>query len=526
MTRGDGPFARRGARPRIGAMRRALLPLLLLLCVGVASCAPEPARPDVVIVVVDTLRPDRLGAYGCERGLTPNMDAVAAESVLFEQCQAPAPWTAPSLVSLMTSTRPAVHGVTGFPVPGRLSPRVTTLAEALREAGYETAAFTEGGYAQPTFGLGRGFDEYPTHDGDERGYHSNVDAPSRLKNTVDRALAWWSHERTGPRFLFVHTYEVHHPLRPPEVDLAALRPGYSEEAELRRVKDVIGAWNRLRAIDEEGARVLRRHSFHHDFAGMPTVAAPDQLMQACAAVGVPLEKDRARLDPDERQWLQDLYDAEVRYTDRQLGRLFTALERLPSPNGTVLVLTSDHGEGLGAHGRLGHGEDYTDELMRVLLTIRAPQLAPARVPDLVRTVDVMPTVLALAGVDPVDGRVQGVDLFPGGADFGGASTHAVGQALSARGGRDPRRSIVRDGWRLVLNAATGERSLYDLSTDPGETDDVAASNAARADELEALLRRELEHDALLRAWYGDPEETGGLTREQLDRLRELGYTGD
>lgn len=503
-------------------MHRALFLTLILAATSLASCGPEPARPDVMLVVVDTLRPDRLGAYGCERGLTPNMDAVAADSVLFENCQAPAPWTAPSLISLMTSTRPAVHGVTGFPIPGRLSPDVPTLAEAFREAGYTTAAFTEGGYAQPTFGLGRGFDEYPTHAGDDEGFHSNVDAPSRLKATVDRALAWWAGERTGPRFLFVHTYEVHHPLRPPEVDLAALRPGYSEEAELARVREVIRSWNQLRTIDEAGARVLRRHSFHHDFANMPTVAAPDQLMNACAAVGVPLEKDRARLDDDERQWLQDLYDAEVRYTDRQLGRLFTALDRLPSPNGTVLVLTSDHGEGLGAYGRLGHGEVFTEELMRVLLTIRAPGLEPGRVDHLARTVDVMPTVLTLAGVDLPDARLQGVDLFADGSH----RDHAIGQGLSARGGRDPRRSIVRGGWRLVLNAATGERQLYDLSTDPGETTDVAEAHAARADELEAVLRRELEHDELLRAWYGDPGDAGGLSRDQLDRLSELGYVGD
>ena len=496
---------------------------LFALVALLASCAPDPPRPDVVVVVLDTMRPDRLGAYGCDRGLTPALDALAEESVVYEDCQSPAPWTAPSLISLMTAVRPAVHGVTSFPVPGSLSPGVTTLAEVLREEGYETAAFTEGGYAQPSFGLGRGFDEYPTHAGDESGFHSNVDAPSRLKGTVDRALVWLARERTGPRFLFVHTYEVHHPLRPPEVDLAALRPGYSEEAELARVREVIQSWNRLQRIDEAGARVLRRHSFHHDFANMPSIANPDQLMHACAAVGVPLEKDRAQLNDEERQWLQDLYDAEVRYTDRQLARLFSALEQSPSPDGTILVVTSDHGEGLGEYGRLGHGEVFSEELLRALLMIRAPGLEPARVDGVVRSIDVMPTILALADVEADELDLQGRPLL---AAEPGPRKHAVGQALSSRGGRDPRRSIKLGQWRLVWNSATDQRQLYDLANDPGELVDVADRYPDRANQLKALLSAELEHDRLLRRVLGDPGESEPLTDEERDRLRALGYVGD
>jgi arylsulfatase A-like enzyme len=501
--------------------------ILLAALLGLLpSCGDDVAHPDVVIVVVDTLRPDRLGAYGCERELTPHLDRVAGASAVFHDCQSPAPWTAPSLISLMTSTRPGVHGVTNFPVPGTLAKGVRTLAEELRDAGYATAAFTEGGYAQASFGLGRGFDEYPGHAGDEDGFHSNVDAPSRLKNTVDRALIWLAEEREEPRLLFVHTYEVHHPLRPPESDLAALRPGYSEAAELEAVRQVIDRWNRLQTIDEAGARTLRRHSFHHDFANMPGVLGPDRLFRACAAAGVPLEKDRAQLSDEELQWLQDLYDAEVRYTDRELGRLFEALDRNPGPNGTVLIVTSDHGEGLGAHGRLGHGEHYSEELLRVLLMIRAPGVTPGRVDDLVRTIDVMPTTLALAQVEPEDSAMQGRNLLPVLQGSAAASEQAVGQALSSRGGRDPRRSIKRGSMRLVLNVATGERWLYDLAADPAERDNLAEQRPDVSRELEALLREELRRDALLRQLLGDPTAGDELTDDQFDELKRLGYVGD
>ncbi|MCA8979909.1 MAG: sulfatase [Planctomycetes bacterium] len=505
-------------------MRRSFL--LLALLVGTTSCGDDVARPDVVIVVVDTLRPDRLGAYGCDRDLTPYMDRVAAESAVFTDCQSGAPWTAPSLITLMTSTRPGVHGVTSFPVPGVLSPRMRTLAEELKEAGYATAAFTEGGYAQPSFGLGRGFDEYPEHPGDADGFHSNVEAPSRLNDTVDRALIWLAQEREQPRLLFVHTYEVHHPLRPPEPDLAALRPGYSEAAELDAVRAVIDRWNRLQTIDEAGAHALLRHSFHHDFANMPGILNPENLFRACAAVDVPLEKDRARLDDFDRQWLQDLYDAEVRFTDRELGRLFDALDRNPGPNGTVLVVTSDHGEGLGAFGRLGHGEVFTEELLRVLLMVRAPGVAPGVVDDLVRTIDVMPTLLALAQVEPEEPVMQGRNLLPVLQGSAAPSDHAVGQALSARGGRDPRRSIKRGDLRLVLNAASGERWLYDLAHDPGELHDIASERPEVARELEDMLREELRRDGLLRGLVGDPGTTDALSDDQLDELRRLGYVGD
>lgn len=502
-------------------LRSTILLTLALACLP--SCADEVQRPDVVIVVVDTLRPDRLGAYGCDRDLTPYLDHLATQSAVFTDCQSSAPWTAPALITLMTSTRPGVHGVTSFPVPGTLAPGVRTLAEELKEAGYATAAFTEGGYAQASFGLGRGFDKFPPQPGDGEGFHSNIDAPSRLENTVDRALEWLAEDRRAPRFLFMHTYEVHHPLRPPEADLAALRPGYVEAQELDAVRSVIDRWNRLQTIDAAGAHALRRHSFHHDFAGMPGIMNPENLLRACAAVGVPLEKDRAQLNDEDRQWLQDLYDAEVRYTDRQLGRLFEALDRQPSPNGTILIVTSDHGEGLGAYGRLGHGEVFSEELLRVLLMLRAPGVAAREVDELVRTIDVMPTVLALTAIEPDRPAMQGRDLLPILRASEAPSQQAIGQALSARGGRDPRRSIKRDGMRLVLNTATGERWLYDLASDPGELHDITAERPDRADELESALREELRRDALLRRLLGDPTVSEALNDDQLEELRRLGY---
>ena len=123
---------------------------------------------NLVMVVLDTLRADHLGLYGYERPTSPHLDALARESFVFERAESAAPWTAPSLISLVTSLYPEVHGVRGFPNPRRMSDDVVTLAEVLKRHGYSTAAFTEGGYAKGDFGLDQGFDSYLAEPGRRR----------------------------------------------------------------------------------------------------------------------------------------------------------------------------------------------------------------------------------------------------------------------------------------------------------------------------------------------------------------------
>src|SRR5882672_11694191 len=134
---------------------------VLALALG-TTCSPSgPRKLNLVVIALDTLRPDHLGCYGYARATSPNIDAWAKNATVFETAQSAAPWTAPSLLSLMTSLYPEVHGVVKFPDPGQMNDNVTTLAEMLKKAGYKTAACTDGGYASPFFGLKQGFDYYP-----------------------------------------------------------------------------------------------------------------------------------------------------------------------------------------------------------------------------------------------------------------------------------------------------------------------------------------------------------------------------
>ncbi len=188
---------------------------VLTALAGCGGGTEEPAveRPlNLVVVVLDTLRADHLGLYGYERDTSPHLDAFARESFVFERAESAAPWTAPSLVSLVTSLYPEVHGVRGFPNPRRMSDDVVTLAEVLRRHGYATAAFTEGGYAKGDFGLDQGFDSFPRKRGRRRVPDSHLFFPSRLEGNIARSLRWLREHGEEPFFLFFQTYEPHMPV--------------------------------------------------------------------------------------------------------------------------------------------------------------------------------------------------------------------------------------------------------------------------------------------------------------------------
>ena len=176
------------------------------LCAALASCAPDapaprPAAtarsPNVLIVLLDTLRPDHLGCYGSLRPTSPRLDALAQRSALFEHAQSAAPLTVASLLTLVSSLYPEVHGVQGALNPGSMSSHVTTLAEVLAAHGYATAAFTEGGYANPQFGLGQGFQTFPAHQDDRDANVSNLPGAGDYVAECLEQMGYVVHRLTG-----------------------------------------------------------------------------------------------------------------------------------------------------------------------------------------------------------------------------------------------------------------------------------------------------------------------------------------
>jgi arylsulfatase A-like enzyme len=242
---------------RTGALtrRRLLCAWALTAIACLAACAEEPSepgRPNVLLVVLDTLRPDHLGLHGYGRPTSPHLDAFAQQSIVFDAAQSSAPWTAPSLISLMTSLYPDAHAVTSYPDPGRLSESATTLAEILSAEGYATAAFTEGVYASGVFGLDQGFDVFPPK--------PEADTPNLIVPNIDRFLAWLgAHDRQQPFFALFHTYEPHYPYHSPPEFVEMMRPGYDVVSEHARRDDILARWNRDKQLDRDDVSFLYHH---------------------------------------------------------------------------------------------------------------------------------------------------------------------------------------------------------------------------------------------------------------------------
>jgi arylsulfatase len=317
-----------------------------------AGCNASGQRPDVVLVVVDTLRADHLGSYGFPLPTSPHLDRFADEAVVFERALAASSNTVPSHASLMTSRFVRGHSVGWINGSSRLEGRVT-LAMRFREAGYETAAFVSNFVLRRSTGLDAGFELY-----DDVLPEAERNRPEiferRAEATTARALEWLAARGARPVFLFVHYQDPHGPYTPPpERDdaFASLEAGESPAL----------PW----LTDDDSPGGIPRYQ---QLPGLD------------------------RLGQYERR-----YAGEIAYFDASLGRLLEALAARPRPR--VVLITADHGESFGEGGfYLNHGHATTPDLAHVPLLIRAPGLAPGRRADPVHHVDVAPTLLELAGL--------------------------------------------------------------------------------------------------------------------------------
>ena len=232
---------------------------------------PQPVPPpNLLLITIDTLRPDHLGCYGYEQIQTPNIDSLASDGVRFERAYTPIPITLPSHAVMLTGTYPMMSGMHDFS-GNNLSPLQPTLATTLKARGYDTGAVIAAAVLDRRFGLNQGFDFYYDHFDFSRLAETNLDVMERPANQViDQALAWLAKPRTKPFFLWVHLYDPHHPYTPPP--------------------------------------------------------------------------------PFNALYKTNLYDGEVAFTDAQVGRLLSSLKQRALYNRTLVVVSGDHGEGLGEHG--------------------------------------------------------------------------------------------------------------------------------------------------------------------------------
>ncbi len=444
------------------------------LAVGLAlgGCrVPDPAPRQLLLITVDTLRVDRLGAYGGRFELTPNLDALASESVLFERAYAPVPLTLPSIAALLTGRYPESIGVRSN--SSLRDPAVATLASVLRAQGFRTGALVSNYVLRREAGLHRGFDHYDDAFSESE---ASRDAPERTAaHTTNAALRMFDAlegEGEQPIFLWVHYQDPHGPYTPPR----GFRRAYLE----------------AERAAPDGRRLLPRGRGEHGFGSIPRY----QFLAGQREVA----------------FYRAGYDGEVRYMDAEVGRLLAELRAQGALRDTVVVFTADHGEALGENDCwFAHGEYLSDALVRVPLLIRVPGRPPARRLDPASLLDLMPTLAALLGVEPPE-AARGRDLLAPGAERGATSVYLANLDEAVV----PRIGLVDGGYKYVVSGREGEQSaaLVRLGRD---RENLVASHPGVAASMERRLRE-------LRDASGDLRERRQvLSAEDRRRLRALGY---
>ena len=449
-----------------------LLGCLLPACQPTEDASGEAPPPNVVLITIDTLRADHLGCYGYFRKTSPNIDALAAESVLFENCSVPMATTLPSHVSMLTGTWPIEHGVLANVSHGgkvfKPAPGARSLAQALSEIGFATAGFVSAKPLRRHSGIDAGFATYDDPQG----------AARFGALTTDRALAWLEqHKRAAgdqPYFLWLHLFDPHDPYTPPPKYRGAFRADAALDQFL---------------LEREMAESSRRPGGQQVF----TLPAHDG------------------------------YDAEILYADAQVGRLLDALRESGDLERSAVVLLTDHGEGLGQHAAPGHGLIWNEQVHSAWL-MRAPGLAPRRVAARVSSVDFLPTLLAnvaLPGLEALAQQCSGEDVLA--PQFAGRPQFSQTSARLIQFGQPVRHCITRDRWKLHWRSA-GDPLLYDLQADPHELADLAQQEPEVVERLRLELMQHLQTLATRATALGAGEEIE-LDAATLKALNDLGYTG-
>ncbi len=396
-------------------LRSAVLVAICLAILGCADRQPQSTStpPNTILITVDTLRSDHLGAYGYFRDTSPHLDRFALDALVFENAIAPMATTLPSHVSIMTGSYPARHGIVSnfqfFETTWDSRKGLRSAVEMLRDAGYATAGFTSSSPLSAATGIAAGFDTFEGPPMISR-EHGRIDQHAGV--AIDRANAWLAHA-AAPFFLWVHLFDPHDPYRPPP---------------------------RFRTL----------------FSNEPALESHLERLT------VPVElRDQAS------EWINQ-YDGEIRFVDEQIERLFMALKRLGLYETSNIVFTADHGEGLHQHGHPRHGGNWNEQLA-VPLIVRLPNGPRGRLDTLASLIDIMPSLAGSGGLPLDRQQFDGIDLLRETREY------ALAQHEVRRKFPKPQLTLTSRTWKYWYFQDEPNR-LYDLRVDPHETHNVVAEH--------------------------------------------------
>jgi len=418
----------------------------------------EGEEPNVILIMLDTLRADTLGCYGYRRPTSPNIDRLAADpnSILFTRAFSSSPWTLPSHANMFTSKYLGMNSDYDL---GRLFRKELTLAEVLRDAGYNTVAITGGAYVSYKLGFDQGFDLYWETPELELG---------KIEEIYQKTIEWLERKRTHKFFLFFHTYETHTPY-----------------------------------IRDTFAKELPRGRIPRKFA--TRFAIGDLRITNIVSTATPQEKDYVRA----------LYDGGVMEADKYLGFLFDKLKEKGLWDNTIIIITSDHGEEFWEHFNLGstHGYSLYNELLHVPLIIYAPHL-PIKKKSLITNVsliDIFPTILELIGIKDFDEqKIMGSSLLPLISGEDRVKTNIIFSEFKSKGEKIRLQSIITDKYKYIYSLdgevttafggvpiSINEEELFHLSYDPLERHNLISLESELTELARALLINFIELNKIL-----------------------------
>ena len=463
-------------------MRKILLVIAVIVfsLLGFGSCSRERNTGPVILITIDTLRADHLGLSGYVRNTSPFIDSLASKGANFVKTFASSSHTAPSHASIFTGLQPRQHGVLSN--GQTIHDRFLTLAKLFKSNGYETGAVTSVAFLR---GLQKGFDSFDV----PVKQHPNDTKIRPAKGTVTKAIEWLSEpSRSNKSFLWVHLYDVHQAL-----------PEFQEEIQheyLRRVKQSMN--------DRQWIRFLIRGMGHKR-----NIAQKKRLLE-----------------------IIDRYDAQILNVDTEIRRFYEAAKAAKRWKNAMWIITSDHGEGLGNHGYLGHGERIYQEQLRVPLIFHFPdeRYRPQKIQSLVRHVDLLPTIADLMNwksmvqVFPVEG-VSLAPMIRGQKEAARRKDYAFSQ-------RRPPDDNWRSDWEKgeiyslqtsrykYIEHTDAEDEFYDLQTDPFELNNLTADSKEKEH-----LKKSLDemYGKFVQQSRSIGDKPAAIEKEYVDELKALGY---
>ena len=441
----------------------------LLAAASYSPSALAAPSPNVIVIVVDAMRADRLGPYGASRDITPNLNRFASRSVVFEHVVTQSAWTVPAVTSLFTSLDPLTHRVLRYNPSQRLemdqlAESEDTLAEMFKSAGYQTVALKKTVVVDTNRGLNQGFDV-------NRIIEGQMAEGTSAQELTNAATAWLGAERdpSRPFFMYLHYMDPHSSYRAPEPWYSKYKEGYSG------------------LLTGDHMEIERRFVKNKEKASSADVA-----------------------------YLKGVYDSEIEYWDSQFGRFMQQLVVSGIDANTIVAVVADHGEAFGEHGQWFHG-DVWQENVQIPWILKVPGVAPGRRADWSQIIDIAPTLADLAGVargQRWQGRSHAANIVDIKAPPPGGSVYTEYGNYRAL--------ISADGMKLVLGY--GNAKLYNLPSDPLEANDLAPVRGMLVDRLKAEM--EARTSAARAAAVGAAPAPVALTPDQMEALRALGYVDE